>query len=138
MAIDIKKIDDRIQKLEMIKLLASDPEMVEILEGVVPPNGTEPQRDPPEESQDTTTPPRRGEQTQAVLRAVAQMSGQFTTADIVGVMELAGHVFAAQNPTIAVNGVLRKLVERNQLIIAVQGSGRAANRYERVTQASAQ
>ena len=132
MAIDIKKIDDKIKKLEMIRLLASDPEMVEILEGVVTPNGTGP-RTAPVESQETAAKPKRGEQTEAVREAVSgMMSARFTSADIVEAMERADFRFVAQSPTIAVNGVLRKLVKNGTLTVAVKGSGRAGNQYERV------
>ena len=134
--IDIKKIDDRIKKLEMIKLLALDPEMVEILEGVVTPNGSKPEvtaREP----QRNTMKPKRGEQRKAVLKAVSEMTGRFTAADIVTAMTESGFKFAAQTPTIAVNGALKNLVENGNLTIAVKGSGRAFHQYERTSQVSA-
>ena len=130
MAIDIKKIDERIKKLEMLKILALDPEMVELLEGVVTPNGT-PMGGTPKEPQATASKPKRGDQRKAVLKAVSEITGRFKAADIVKAMTEANFEFAAQSPTIAVNGVLRKLVKSEDLTIAVEGSGRAGHQYER-------
>ena len=136
MAIDVKKIDDKIKKLEMLKLLASDPEMVELLEGVVTPNETT-SGGAPEETQATATKTKRGDQRKAVLKSISEMLGRFSALDILEAMERGGFQFSAKSPIIAVNGVLRKLVKGGSLTVAVEGSGTKGHVYEREERVSA-
>lgn len=129
MPIDIASIDAKIKKLRELKRIASDPEMLQLLEGFVTANGNKPEA---AEASRLNAVPRKGEQKNAALSAVSGMTGRFTASDIVDVMKEAGFTFAAHSPTIAVNGVLRRLVKSGGLTIAVKGSGRAGHQYERV------
>lgn len=126
MPINIATIDAKIRKLQELKRLASDPEMLQILESLVAPSANKPQAPQP----NPRPGPRRGEQRNAVFRAMREISGRFTATDIVGVLKTNGFVFAAKSPSIAVNSILRKLVAKGELVVAVQGSGRAGNQYE--------
>jgi hypothetical protein len=132
----ITKQRDHLKKLEDFRRFASDPEMLPLLQslimdGDVASSATHRAPGRPKGSQNKKGS-KKGDLKNSVIKTIGGISGKFTAPGVVKIMDGDGVKFAAQNPNIAVNGVLRKLVAKGTLRIAVEGSGRAPNQYERV------
>jgi hypothetical protein len=141
MAIDIRNIDDQvkrhqdqIRRLQEIKRMASDPEMLTLLDGLVTKNGSVAPATPTE-----AAPKFRGRKdalTEGVMLAIAALpQNRFTAAHLVDRMLKAGFQFVAGNPHFAVTGALRRLAEKGKINIAMHGSGRRATEFERILSA---
>ena len=130
MPISTAKIDKQIRKLQQLKRFASDPEMAPLLESLFTSSYTD--------KQHAAAPngSRKGDLAKAVGMAVQRLGRRFKVSDVLSMMQQDGFPFTAQKPGIAVNGALRKLVERGVICVAVKGSGRAGNLYERTEESS--
>jgi hypothetical protein len=138
MALNTSKIDaqiaeqqERIKKLQELKKLASDPEMLTLLESLVAQNGNG--HKPQSAKTRRHKKHRKGHLLKATQKAIGTLVGTFTVHNVVEAMQHAGFNFAAQKPAVAVGSVLRKLAEQDKLTLAVEGSGRAAHQYEKGT-----
>jgi hypothetical protein len=142
MAIDIRTIDDQvkrhqdqIRRLQEIKRMASDPEMLTLLEGLVTKNGSIASEAPKQ-----TAPKFGGRKdvlSEAVMLAIAALpQNRFTAAYLVDRMLKAGFQFVAGNPHFAVTGALRRLAAKGKIRVAMHGSGRRATEYERMLSAT--
>jgi hypothetical protein len=137
MAIDLKKIDDQIRRLQEIKRLASDPEMLTLLEGLVTKNGDVATSITPQ----AIRTPVGGKNVllQATRRAIAALpQNRFTSGYLVDQMIKNGFQFAAGKPNVAMNGALKRLVARQEIIIAAVGRGRRATEYDRIPKVAGQ
>ena len=132
MRIDTAKIDEKIKRLQDLKRIASDPEMVRLLLETVSDNSveTQPNRSSPRTSRKRGGT-KKGELAQAVKKAVASINHAFTADTVVSWMQTHDYIFTAKDPKIAVNGVLRKMAKKQQLKIVKAGSGRVPNEYEK-------
>jgi len=138
MLIDTKKIPTLIKKLRELERLSSDPDMLPLLASIRVENDASPpapQRRRASGKQHAKGP-KKGDLKKGVSAAINGVSGRFTAPSIVEIMKRGGVAFAAQNPHIAVNGVLRKMVEKGSLKLAMKGSGRTPNQYERIGKGS--
>ena len=138
MPINTAKIDEQIRKLQELKRLASDPEMAPLLESLFVSSSAE-QQHVAAESVSVASPngSRKGDVVKAAEIAVQRLGFEghrFKRSDLFAAMEQNDFQFAAVSPHIAVNGALRKLVERGVIRIAVKGSGRAGHQYEWVVE----
>lgn len=141
MAIDISKIDDVIEALQQVKRIAREhPAMLHLLEGsitsdsVVPKmatNGHAPKRRGPGRPP-SGTGYSKGALITNVQKLAGSIDGRFTAAKIVDGLVARKFKFASKQPSVAVNGALRKLTARGELRVAKVGSGRKGNEYERV------
>lgn len=135
MAITTAKIDEQIRKLQELKKLVADPEMLPLLESLLVQNGN---GNAPAKHSHTYSRKRvgrqlkRGNLVETVEKTIADMSGRLTAPMVARTMAHNGFKFASQKPKVAVNGVLRNLVKNGMLKIVVEGSGRAPNQYERI------
>ena len=137
MAIDLRKLDDQIRRLQELKRIALDPEMLTLLEGLVTNNG--------DVSASIT---RQAPQTpiggknvllQATSRAIAALpQNRFTSVYLVDQMIKSGFQFAAGNPKVAINGVLKRLAAKQEIRIVTLGRGRRATEYDRIPKATVQ
>jgi hypothetical protein len=112
MAIDLNALDEKIRKLQLIRSLASDPEMAKLLQDVISKNGNAVQAPP-----QTPLTERKGVRYE-VLKFVAPASelGDYRTAkQIVGLMEGERFRFNSQDHAGTVRDCLREL-ERERLV----------------------
>jgi hypothetical protein len=116
MRVDIKAIDDRIRKLQMLKELASDPEMATLLSEMVGSNGNS------SKSKTPAMATANGDGRVAYAeRAVRGMEGTFTTNDVTAKMKELGYVFTAKDASVATYAAMMLLKGKN--IIAVREKG---------------
>jgi hypothetical protein len=130
---------NHLKKLEDFKRLASDPEIRPFLESLITENGIASsvnQRRPGRPKGSRNKESKKGDLKTGVVKAISGISGRFTAPSVVKMMAGEGFKFAAKTPNIAVNGVLRKLAAKGVLRVAVEGSGRSPNQYERATKGS--
>jgi hypothetical protein len=69
--------------------------------------------------------PGEGTVREAVYEATKRIHGTFDTKTIISEMEKVGYEFKAKNPTVAVHGVLKKLLAEKLLRVVHKGSGRS-------------
>jgi len=150
----IKLETDKLKRLEQLRQIAADPEMVRLLrEAFADEHASEPRQSPPERSKPTTASQasegtgaplivdslvgattdkvKRGTLTQAVRRKAESLPTSFTGYELTDLMQRDGFVFAAKDPPISVIDVLRKLVRKGIIDKAHQGSGSQPDRYIR-------
>ena len=130
-AIDINKIDAQIRRLQELKRIASDPEMLMLLEGLVTKNGNV----APDSPNRMTRKPIGGKDAllQATRQAISALPyKRFSASYLVEQMHKDGFQFTASNPTVAMNGVLRRLDLKKEIVMVRPASGRTAKEYERV------
>lgn len=120
MANDLQKLlDDKIRKLQTLRDLADDPEMVEVLRALANANGnghkseTEASLKVWVPSPATRRTP-RGFQKKKVLEVLESVSEPVTTDWIADQMHADGFEFKAASPPIAVNEALRTLVDEGK------------------------
>jgi hypothetical protein len=121
MSVDLKKLDDRIKKLQQLRELAADPEMAGLLAEFAqssphsvsaPPNGNGASLDGLFE---------------CAKKAIATFSGDFTVKEFAEQLKAAGYKFQAKDEDIATYGVLRRLKDKGAVRISVEGGpGKAA------------
>ena len=144
MRIDIQKIDGLIAKLQELRRLASDPDLAPFVEtedaGHVLSTTSQPVSVASNglthcpqivSSQAHPEGKRRGDLKRAVLAEVHRSEGPFSGYDITDRMVKSGFKFAAAKPAIAVNEVLRSLLDK-EIRIARRGKGSQATLYEKV------
>ena len=142
MKIDVSKIDEKIRMLEAIKVIASNPEMISLLEDVLTAsNGASPLVHAPAVQQRTPDSPKapklargtfiRGALKQAVLAAIQRQTKPFTGYDLTeGILAEGSYTFTASTPALAVNDVLRTLLKNKQEIkIHHKGKGGMPHNY---------
>jgi hypothetical protein len=146
--LDMKTIDSKIRKLQKLKELLddegtreliADPELLELMRGVVASNGSgngngNKHEPPPLASQESLDDelPAEGSLKRKVLDAARALPGKFNTRDVIEKLKLGGYEFG-RDPAIAVNQALRNITKKKGLIRLVRsGSGRIPHIYEAV------
>src|ERR1700683_378126 len=104
MALDLGKLDSKIEKMQAIRRLMEDPETLEILESILAENGSARKRNGRKPASTG-----KGDLKHAVIGAAYGIRGTFTANELASMLTETGYQFTAQNPKIAVDGVLRKL-----------------------------
>ncbi len=124
--VDLKKLDEKIRKLQMIRELASDPETATLLNDVLSPNGNGAKNGhaPSPQNGESANP-------EGLLgyadRAVRAISGTFTTNDLITKMKELGYVFTAKDAAVATYGVMLRLRDKGVISIVEKGGpGRLA------------
>jgi hypothetical protein len=126
---EIRRLEEQLQVLRDLKRIASNPNAATIMEKFVSSNGSQ----LPAMIESSPSPPNpvsRGDLTRAVLNACRSIGSKFGVNDVISKMRETGFVFAAHNPQIAVNGVLRKLVNKGYIKLVSSGTGRIPSIYE--------
>jgi hypothetical protein len=134
------KIDQRITKLNQVRELLADPEMLALIKEVVTEDGAEPTASnlPPIQlpvPQTPAEPPEpawnfRGWMTQTAYQCVLKMNQPFTGRELIEKMREAGYTFFG-HPEVSIHTPLKKLIKENVLEIVEQGAGRHATVYQR-------
>lgn len=152
MKIDLAKVESQIKKLEELRRIASDPELLSLLETVMV-NGSTPPAALPQPilplvstpaADSALLPPmrsaliapssaRKGQLQAAVRDAVLRTDRPFTGYVLARKMENEGYKFASNRPGIAVIDALRALVKKGVVRVYRKGSGSEATIFERVT-----
>jgi hypothetical protein len=129
--LDTSSIEARIKKLQQLRELAEDPEMVEIFLDLV---GASKVRKSPEpaktqakndaESKVAVTP--RGELKEVVLKVLPSLPQPFNIRTVVDVVKGTGYWFQANDPFIAVGSVLKRLAKKGKVKrVPQEGDSRA-------------
>jgi hypothetical protein len=141
--LNVSKIDERIRKLQELRRLASDPEMLHLLRELVDDsaNRNESAAEAPAPSAAvapvaiTREPrmrrPRKGALIKTASRVVDTLAGEYDFHAVMDRMREVGFQFAGK-PEVAVNGVLRKLLKRKRIVLVEEGVGRTPNKYRTV------
>jgi hypothetical protein len=131
MAIDLKKLDEKIQKLQDIRKIASDPEALALLEQLVVDGSaggirkSETKRTGPLSPRDGSFPngdadpsiKERGEQVRAIRNAIAGNTENFEVNAIGDKVRASG----VEVSNIAVGKVLQRLVKRGEIKLVRRG-----------------
>ncbi len=134
MKIDIGKVRERIRKLQEVERIASDPEMLALLETVIvngngPKNHVEPKQPGTMGAKDETESKKRGAVLDAVREAAMCHSGPFDGYQLAQEMEASGFVFSSKSPAITVNDALRSLVKKGEFEIHESGKTGQPTRF---------
>jgi hypothetical protein len=112
-------LDTRIRKLEQLRELVADPEMVALfLEMVTVSNGHKAQEPAKTAAKNNATKRQRtgrGEILTAAMKVIPALPASFSSKDLTKAMKASGYVFTAKSETIAISGVLKRLVKKNVL-----------------------
>jgi len=150
----IKLESEKLKRLERLRQIASDPEMVSLLREAFSAeeidDSSEPapaerqkaaQDEAPKETQaqlivdslvgSTTSKVKRGTLTDSVRLKAESIPTAFTGYELTELMQREGYVFTAKDPPISVIDILRKLVRRGILNKAQKGSGSQPDYYIR-------
>ncbi len=139
--IDITKLDAEIEehkaqigRLENLRKMAADPKLVSLFQSLIVRNGFAAVHARRKTAVATRVAGkgRKGDLRDAVAKAVISAGTKFTANRVVEIMQENGFVFGAKNPKIAVNSVFRAMMRKGNLMIAVEGMGRAPHEYTRV------
>ena len=134
MAFDIKKLDERIEKLKQLRAIASDPEMAYLLQEFVSGSGNGNRHLSPLDeivvSNDSQASNEEKGLTETVHAICQSTSGKFTVRDVREKMQQNGFIFVAKNPDVAIGTVLRRMESKGTLKIVVHGAGRRPNMFE--------
>jgi hypothetical protein len=136
--IDVAKLDSQIKKLEELRRIASDPELLALLETVMV-NGSSPQGPPPQARSTIRTPPprkkptaKKGEFQAAVRAAIMQFDKPFSGYVVARKMENDGYEFVSSRPGIAVIEALKALVKKGVVRVYKNGVGSEPTLFERI------
>jgi hypothetical protein len=153
MKIDLVKVNSQIQKLEELRRIASDPELLALLETVMvkgsnlnPPAAIRdftamPQTVPPSPERPSTRPSdganataKKGELQRAVREAIRAMDidKPFSGYLIARRMQNDGYKFASSKPGIAVIDALKALVNKGVVKVFMRGGGSQPTLFIRV------
>lgn len=125
--------DAEIRKLEALKLVASDPRLVDMLIDMASKNGGRQGILIAAKAAPLSTQA-KGALIRTAKAVCETFQGQFTAHDLIEQMKARGFAFVAAKPHIAINGILRKFIARGLVRLVDKGSGRIANRYEVIRQ----
>lgn len=139
------KIDQRITKLQRVRELLADPEMLALIREILIEDGAEPGPVAPAPSPIPVQPPVpqspappqepadvnfRGLMTQSAYKCVLNMNQPFTGRELIEKMREAGYTFF-DHPEVSIHTPLKKLIKENVLEIVEEGVGRHATVYQR-------
>jgi hypothetical protein len=115
-SLNTSPLDTRIRKLEQLRELVADPEMVALfLEMVGISNGHKPQ-EPAKTAAKTNITRRqktnRGEILEAAKKVLPALPANFTSRELTKAMKASGYAFTAKSETIAISGVLQRLSKK--------------------------
>jgi hypothetical protein len=118
MRLDTSRLDARIRKLQTLKELLSDPEMVTACMEMISGNGRTPLE--PAKTQAKNTPGKRAETKRGELMEVAkkiadEIPGKFRSRDLLNKIKGNGYQFSAKKDDVAVAAVLKRLVKHGFL-----------------------
>ena len=140
MALDVVWIDAQIARLQTLRTIATDPEMLKLMrlaeangvdchvaalaaESIVVPRAADEARSVP------TQKPRKGTLTKAVAKAALAETDWFDGYALTEKLRGQGFVFTASNPSISVIDVLRTLWRKKKLLDMREGQGNSPNQY---------
>jgi len=144
MKIDLAKIDAQIKRLEEVRRIASDPDLLSLLETVVVTNGVNgtslhrPSENPPVGQQQRTDPLsklQKGTKVHAIAECALKQEKPFSGYDITKIMTEEGYQFPnGKTPTgVAVSDVLRlALLKKGIVRIHRAGKGKGPTLFERI------
>jgi len=116
--LDTSILEARIRKLQQLRELVDDPEMVEMFFKMVSKNGRTPS-EPAKTLAKTNTSTRaetpRGELFLASRRIAEGITGKFSGRDLLTQLTGNGYALAAKKPDVAIAGVLKRLVKHGFL-----------------------
>ena len=137
MKIDLAKVDSQIRKLEELRRIASDPELLSLLETVMV-NGATRREPPSSNAKGNKKPPtkketaKKGEFQAAVREAIMRFDRPFSGYTVARRMEMDGYSFVSSRPGIAVIDALKALVKKGVVRVFKQGKGSEATLFERI------
>jgi hypothetical protein len=115
MAIDIKKLDEKIRKLQQLRELAADPELADMLSAFVSANGSK-------AADNGTSAQAEGDGRLAYAeKAVHALAGHFTVKEAATKMVELGYTFTAKDPSVATYGALLLLRDKGIVEVAEKG-----------------
>jgi hypothetical protein len=125
--IDIRDIDERIQKLQELRKVMSDPEMAALLNQLLASkngNAIMP-------TASVHKAKKKGDFIKQIARICEYFAMEpFKISDVIKAFESAGHTFKAQDKNVATYSALKRLVKRGMLKIIVQGKGAKPSVYQ--------
>src|SRR5690348_13485468 len=118
MVVDLKKLDEKIRKLQQIRELAADPEMATLLTELVGGNGNT-------RNNGAKTPENTGDlgdgRIGSAEKAVRLLHSNFTTNDVKAKMEELGYKFAAKDPSVATYSAMILLRDKGIIKVVEKG-----------------
>lgn len=138
MAITLADLDRKIKNMTLIRELASDPECLALMRELASPNSIEAEvlstaMPSPKVAESAEGGTSKGALRDAVVRSINSMNGdRFTIYDLERRMKDGGYSFNASTPSIAINGVVRRLVAGGEHVkVETHGSGSSPTYYRR-------
>lgn len=125
MKINVRKLDQKIAKLQALRRLATDPDLSDFIDII----GLKTDSNGSAHSQDASATNGHGQLSANVLAACKALTGHFTIKNVVAEMTRQGHGPTNDTAAKSVGNVLRTLASENAISIAVQGKGRRATEY---------
>jgi len=136
MKIDLAKVESQIKKLEELRRIASDPELLSLLETVMVNGSTSlRQSNPPKNTGDGSLPKitnKKGQFQAAVKDAIMRFDKPFSGYMVARKMQVDGYEFASSRPGIAVIDALKALVKKGFVRVYKPGGGSEATLFVRV------
>jgi hypothetical protein len=125
MAIDVKKLDEKIRKYKMLREIAEDPEMAEMLSEVMVGNGVKPH------AAIAVAPEGDGGRLFYAEKAIRSFLPNvlFTGKDVTTKMQELGYKFTAKDPSVSTYGALVLLLEREIIEVGEKGAPGKSAKY---------
>jgi hypothetical protein len=134
--VDISPLEQKIRKLEVMRELLADPEMVQLFLQMVSSNGQKPLQTAKtltKTNSATRSTTQRGELFEAAKQVADGIPGKFKSRDLLKQLKGHGYQLAAKREDVAISGVLKRLVAHN---ILKRSGTRGKMRYEVIRQTS--
>jgi hypothetical protein len=129
--LDTTPLEARIRKLQLLRELVEDPEMVQLfLEMVSSSNGhkpLEPAKTQAKNASTTKAATPRGELKATVVKIIPTLQQPFNIRTVVEAIASTGYTFQANDPFIAVGSVLKRLAENGKLKRVKEPDSRAVS-----------
>jgi hypothetical protein len=131
--IDTSPLEARMKKLEMMRELVTDPEMVNLFLRMVTANGhktLEAARTAAKSNTAKNVKTQRGELLAAARKVLPSLPATFNSRDLIKAVKASGYVFAAKSEGIAISGVLKRLLKKSILKRADMDGSRRNAKYK--------
>jgi hypothetical protein len=134
--VDISPLDARMRKLEWMRELVTDPEMVQLFLQMVSSNGrkpSEPVKTQAKSSVGKRVRTERGELMDTAKKVADGFPGKFSARDLLTQIKTWGYAFSAKREDVAIAAVISRMVKRG---ILKRSGSRGSQRYEVIRQTS--
>ena len=133
--IDVSPLDTRIKKMQQMRDLLADPEMVDLFLQMVSTNGhkaPEAAKTLAKSGTGKRAQTQRGALEAAATKVLPSLPATFNSRDLIKALKNSGYTFAAKSEGIAISGVLKRLVKKSVLKRMDEDGSRRNAKYKMV------